>query len=175
MRHSFAILFALAVTGCATSSTGDPDAQSSAEADSGLPLPVGAFHRDDTTDAVNLELRADGSWRMASDGCDTKGAASGQTVRQGDAWRLVVAENCSIRWTVDEYSSQNVDELRIVDGEQRPGRLFVSGVRADDSTFSHELLPGGLCPNCASMGPSSFYECDFRFDAASEWAGSDCD
>lgn len=169
------LLVLLALLGCAESDAngdGTPTNAPGTIADGSIEdRPVGVFSRTDVSDAVNLELREDGTWFLAVNGCDVRMAAHGEIVHTGEGWALATSgDECRIPW----YGDVSVEYLQRLAIHQDGSTLTVSGTAAGDD-FEHVLTEGGMCAACSVMGPAGLAPCDLDFESAERSYLSDCD
>ncbi|MGB5810798.1 MAG: hypothetical protein WBG86_09725 [Polyangiales bacterium] len=147
MRRTMLLLLVGAAAACGDTTEAAPDL-------------TGIYHLPDRIDAVNLELREDGTFRWMISGCDFFGGSQG--VWRGEPGRAVLlpeAGETTFRWIDDVSTVPEREKVELTPGRYE-GEMFAVGVTGRDG-YDQRWLRGGLCPICDTLlGPSALEPCD---------------
>lgn len=172
MRACFASL-ALCMLACAASrpnpettvAAPTPTAESvETSAPAAAPTPrandaVGRYHLEGVVDAVNLELYADGTFRLHVNGCDYGSLECGRWQKSDGVVKLVPREGANnVFWFAQSSFRAEVSSLVVSRTEQG---LHVEGSSAHAGAFVQDWHSGGTCANCGgSEGPTGRSACE---------------
>lgn len=126
---------------------------------------VGRYHLEDVPDAVNLELYADGTFRMRVDGCDYGALECGRWESNAGVVKLVPksgAEN--VFWFAQSSFRAEVKELAV---SRTDNGLHVEGASSHAGAFVQDWRNGGTCATCGGTGPTSRSACETPIEPCS--------
>jgi hypothetical protein len=117
---------------------------------------IGVWHLPRGADAVNLEIKSDGTFVWGMSGCDTSDGDQGVWTAGADGLELhASSEHGTFRW-------QSHREMKSVRASIKNGDLFIQGVA--DETFEQTWKTGTVCAECGdprrSLGPTAVVSCD---------------
>ncbi len=120
---------------------------------------MGRYHLPNVVDAVNLEIYADGSFRLGVNGCDYGALECGRWEKQGEGIVLLPKPGApNVFWFAQSSFRAEVKELAI---SRTPGGLRVEGASSHAGSFVQEWDSGGTCAVCGGgEGPTGQKVCD---------------
>jgi hypothetical protein len=155
--HSLSLLFVLAACGDNTADPSNDAGNSRAPAEidfaklANFPVDVvGIYHLSDRADAINLELRADRSFRWSQRGCEGTSSDTGRFKLTSPTRLMLLPEagRASFRWSA--LQADQVSEARM---ELDSGRFFEpTGIGGQREQIWE---PGGICPICDAASDST--------------------
>ncbi len=125
---------------------------------------TGIYHLPNTIDAVVLELREDGTFRIGISGCDFGGLSQGKWRSEPGRVVLSPAEGeATFNW-IDGQIFDNARETLELRGGPFDGEIIAIGVAQGDAS-DQTWLRGGVCAICGGpLGPTAPPEpCDAPF------------
>lgn len=120
---------------------------------------VGRYHLEGVVDAVNLELYADGTFRLAVNGCDYGSLECGRWESNAGVVKLVPnASQTNVLWFAQSSFRAEVQNLVVARTENG---LHVEGSSSHAGAFVQDWHTGGTCAECGGgEGPSGRKACD---------------
>jgi hypothetical protein len=127
---------------------------------------VGRYHLEGEVDAVNLELYADGTFRMRVNGCDYGSLECGRWESNGGVVKLVPKDGAeNVHWFAQSSFRAEVKELVV---SRTDNGLHVEGATAHAGAFVQDWHTGGTCADCGgSLGPTGRSACETPIEPCS--------
>jgi hypothetical protein len=160
------VLLLMVSLGCSETNPGD-----TLQAASNLatpPVPLGVYHLPNSRDATSLELKADGTFRWVTHGCDSGGGDQGEWTVEKDRLLLRPREDATeLQWP-GEFALNSVSSVELR-GAPSGDQGIVAGVVDEGRSGDQGWLSGGACAICGGgRGPTGQRECENPFEGAKD-------